>query len=314
MNMQQSILKISILIFLALGNTTSFGGELPLEEQGRHNLKKLYKNPDPKSVKKILHEEYVPVILLDVSPLTAEDIIIDVINPYHPSFYSNAAKINFRNKTLQSIKKARLHEAWASCKEKRTRQMLAMNLSSPTSFSVTKRIVNCPLVFATLFGDKNDISAELEKYIDNRNAPEIISALILRATLASLSYPYKNKENLPLLLVEQKKIQLYSAYAIPCREIESLHLLLCAAKNREEFDLIVKKDPYIMNNVHWKLNAEQYYGTNLDRMLEDSNFDKRHIKTFRDNGEITHQELMDRLLANDSGEGFDDKCTLFKQK
>jgi len=309
----QFVVKAGIVSFLLLGNTITFGMEQyprkyemevsPLEYQGRRNLKKLYKNPDPKYVKKMLSKHHVPVVMIDLSVRTnGQNVAIDVINPYDPSFYPNSNQ-QILGKKLTVIEKQRFDEAFVDCYNKRAQQVSAMNLPVPDSLNCKLIKKNDPLMLAAILGNRNDISKKLENCVnDTYISPADLSARIFHATIASTCYPYTKKKNLLLLLLEQKKIQKYSNYTLPDREVNAYKLLLHSAKNKENFKIIAQADPYEMNGLAWKLNTENDYCTHMDRMNSNRNFDEDHINIMIANGGLTNQDVLEQEAVNNSGE------------
>ena len=320
MSVYISALKMSVISIILLSNTAFFGMEISVakknkdikslssEEKGRLYLKKNYKNPVPLQVKKRLLSKHVPVIILDTTPLvTSSKFAIYVLNPYDPSFYSNPTEQLFNSEILE-IGKKKSNEAWHLVEQTRKQQMLAKGLCLGTTLQAKVRYVSDPLIIASIIGKQEDVARELSNHIEKHNVTkEKLSNHLDWVILLVACYAYIHKATLPFLLSEQKKIQQYLNYVIEHREIKAYSLLRYTAKHKKEFEIIVASDPYGILNHPWKLCYESDYGTYLDRMSNDPNFDHAHIVIARKYGAKTYQELLNKRQqmdgSDDAGSG-----------
>jgi hypothetical protein len=350
MNMQRSLLKISVIVLVLLNNSISFGMivKSQIEEQGKRNIARLYKNQDPEFVSKFLLSHYVPVMLIETTPAcTGKDFEYYSVDPYKKAFYSDPDKqFVGKEREIAELGAQRLIEEQLILEQKVYDQQ-----KKPNQF-YHKGCLNVPLIIATLFGDDNDVLEKLndikdqaKKHDDNTNIA-VAGALVHDAIIASMSYSHIQNNGLELLVDELKalrqKIEKRSNKSFIEKsivEIESFWnirnnpefigprssylLLSLAAKNRDAFELLSYKDPYKTNMVLWiddESRAKRLYGqidsvpysrvicvdnpgdksrTNLDRMLEDKNFDQDNIGVFFDNGGMTTHEIGGMIVVDD---------------
>lgn len=316
--------KVATIASLLLLNIVSFGMELEVLHTNNRNkkkqrvvkthhrtdaqkmaatLRKLHNSTHPEQVKKIINNKKVPMILLDMSHLSAGEMIdITIINPYHSSFYP---KINSKalNKDWLSqlinvdVEKQKLLDQKNILLQNRTHKISDMGIDVPFGFTTNLRQENELFIIATLCGSSKNMTDALDWYIDNNVLAKDISNVILSATVEYINYPYRDKDRLAYLLSEQKKVQLYSNFTLLDRGHYSFYLLLWSAKNKEDFKAIADKDPYGMNAVPWKYDDTNNSNknplfTNLDRMFNNADFDSEHIEIFVKAGGVTMQQLV----------------------
>jgi hypothetical protein len=281
---------------------------LPLEEQGQHNLEKLYKNRHkPEFVQKFLSDEdnYVPVVLVrnmfHVNLQKGIKLQFFGVNPYHESFYY----------PYHGLISSEYHEKISKIGEERSRKSLKQKRincihKNPSVYKVIHDYNrNYSLVMASLFGNDEDIQKELKS---NPN-----DEIMHYAVLASINYPNKKNNALGLLLpkIKQKGKQELLANDIKndkeARVILSYKLLGASIDNKEIFELIAQKDPYNANmieidnpfsiQIYDPVSGDVYMDdykkyTTLDLMIKDKKyFGEENVQTFVDNGGYTAKTL-----------------------
>lgn len=274
-------------------------GGMTIEEVGRRNLEILYKNQDPQFVLNFLRSHYVPVIVVDMSPVfIEEDRIIDllIVSPYKKFFYANP-EVQFigNEKEIEELGNRRFDSAHNEFFQKRLKlnPKMRLKLRVIPEFSIYN--FKSPLMNATLFGDDEDVSKELENSSEHRDVCMSISEHIdvSISIMASISSPHKKNNALECLLLKLNLLRQQEGIARDEVVALSYELLSCAANNKEAFELISQIDPCKCNTLKWKFQhePETQTRTNLDRMIKDKNFDQDNMRVYRDNGGMTTEEL-----------------------
>lgn len=289
-------------------------GGLTAEEIGKNNLRALYKSQDPEFVLQCLvSDAYLPVLFVDNSPIFIENnqkFEFYVVNPYEKSFYTNSDMQWINNKRqIVEIGTEQLEKHLTFALRKKVQQS---KKTGPIISYYWVSNITSPLFYAVLFGDDNDVLAQLNNSLDY--------AGVYMAARVAISSPSKHNNALELVLQKLQSLAQEGNCA------DSYNLLLLAAKNKNAFELVSKMNCYHMNWEKWRFSSESETDnkTNLDRMIRDNkNFDMEHIKIFRSYGGMTSKEvdqyneldktfknLSNRQTAIDVGLSYDEQVLL----